>query len=509
MGSRSKRRHKGGKRKSSSMFEKIRLPVPEIKLHRVGPHLWEIPQNGGMRVPGRIYANDALMEVIRQDKCTEQVANVAFLPGIVKYSIAMPDIHWGYGFPIGGVAATDPDEGGVISPGGVGYDINCGVRVARTNLKSDEIRNRMSELVNELFASVPCGTGKGSSLREPITPTQMHELVTQGSRWAVERGYGSQEDIDHCEEGGCLSNADPETVSMTAYQRGAGQVGSLGSGNHFIEIDVADEIHDQEAAEVFGVEQGTVCVQIHTGSRGFGHQVCTDFLDIMQRAVVDYEIGLPDRQLCCVPINSPEGQRYLSAMACAANFAWVNRQVIMDNARRAFKRVLNISDDELGWQLIYDVCHNIAKIEPHEVDGVRKRLCVHRKGATRAFPKGHPQIPEKYKNIGQPVMVPGDMGTQSFICCGEEGSMLHTFGTSCHGAGRALSRSEATRRGKGRSISRELAGKGIIVQAKSNSTLSEEMPEAYKDVGEVIDVVHNAGIARKVVKLRPVGVVKG
>ena len=507
----SKKRRKGGKRKSSSTFEKIRVPGPEVKLHRIKPHLWEIPPSGGMRVPARIYASDLLMESIRQDKCTEQAANVAYLPGIVKYSLAMPDIHWGYGFPIGGVAATDPRQGGVISPGGVGYDINCGVRVARTHLNIKEIQDRMEDLVQELFRVVPCGTGRGSGLNEGrgVTIDEERELIQEGAAWAVDRGHGEPEDVEFCEEKGRLPQADPRAVSMTALERGARQVGSLGSGNHFLEVDVVDKIFDQDAASVFGIEEGTVVVQIHCGSRGFGYQVCDDFLDVMQQAVVDYDIKLPDRQLCCVPVDSPEGKRYIAAMACAANFAWVNRQVIMNNARKVFMRVFDISPKELGWKLIYDVCHNIAKFEDHDVDGQQRNLCVHRKGATRAFPKGHPEIPSEYKDIGQPVMVPGDMGTHSFICCGEEGSMFQTFGSSCHGAGRVLSRSAAVRQGKGRSIQREMAARGVTVIAKSQSTLAEEMSEAYKNVEDVVDVVDEAGIARKAVRLRPVGVVKG
>lgn len=462
-----------------------------------------------MRVPGRIYASDVLMEAIQKDKCTAQVANVAFLPGIVNYSLAMPDIHWGYGFPIGGVAATDPEDGGVISPGGVGYDINCGVRVARTNLQFPEIRDRMEELVRALFDVVPTGTGAGSGLGEGVSLEEERALVTAGAAWAVERGWGVPEDVEFCEERGRLAGADPDAVSSTALQRGAKQVGSLGSGNHFLEIDVVDVVYDREAAEVFGVREGSVVVQVHCGSRGFGYQICDDYLGVMQRSAKQYGIRLPDRQLCCVPVKSPEGARYLAAMACAANYAWVNRQVILHNARQAFLKTLGIPASDLGWRLIYDVCHNIAKFEPHEVQGGIRRLCVHRKGATRAFPRNHPEIPEAYRSIGQPVMVPGDMGTQSFICCGEEGSMRHTFGSSCHGAGRVLSRTEATRRGRGRSIEKELASRGIAVRAKAHSTLAEEMSEAYKNVEAVVDVVQLAGIARKVVRLRPVGVVKG
>jgi tRNA-splicing ligase RtcB len=507
----SKKRQTGGKHKSSSMFEKIRVPSPEIKLRRINPNLWEIPRSGGMRVPARIYANDALMESIRHDKCTEQVANVAYLPGIVKYSLAMPDIHWGYGFPIGGVAATDPKQGGVISPGGVGYDINCGVRVASTHLNIKDVQDRMEDLVKELFRVVPCGTGRGSGLRDGkgVSIEEECELIYEGAAWAVDRGYGVAEDVEFCEEKGRLPQADPRAISTTALERGARQVGSLGSGNHFLEVDVVDKVFDREAADIFGIEEGSVVVQIHCGSRGFGYQVCDDFLDVMQKAVVDYDIKLPDRQLCCVPVDSLEGKRYIAAMACAANFAWVNRQVIMDNARKAFMKVLDISQSQLGWRLIYDVCHNIAKFEDHDVDGQQRNLCVHRKGATRAFPKGHADIPAEYQNIGQPVMVPGDMGTYSFICCGEEGSMFQTFGSSCHGAGRMLSRSAAVRQGKGRSIQKEMAARGITVIAKSHSTLAEEMSEAYKNVEDVVDVVDEAGLARKAVRLRPVGVVKG
>jgi tRNA-splicing ligase RtcB len=467
--------------------------------------------SGGMRVPGRIYANDALMEFIRVDKCTEQVGNVAYLPGIVGCSLAMPDIHWGYGFPIGGVAATDPEEGGVISPGGVGYDINCGVRVARTDLKFDEIKDRIQDLVRGLFTEVPSGTGQGSGLEHgrDVSFDEEREICVKGAEWAVQHGYGTQDDLEHCEERGRMAGADPDTVGKTAIQRGAGQVGSLGSGTHFLEIDVVQEVFDPRSAAVLGVGEGSIVLQIHCGSRGFGHQVCDDYLDVMQRAVLNYDIQLPDRQLCCVPVDSPEGKRYFSAMACAANYAWANRQVIMFNAEKVFRRVLDISPKTLGWRLIYDVCHNIAKFEEHDVAGTKKRLCVHRKGATRAFPAGHPDVPERCQSIGQPVLVPGDMGSESYICCGEPGSMVQTFGSSCHGAGRLLSRTEAIRRGRGRSIEREMAQQGIFVWAKARDTLAEEMSEAYKDVSDVVDVVHQAGLARKVVRLRPLGVVKG
>ena len=511
MGSRSRKPKKGGGRKSSSMFEAVRAPAPEVKLRQVGPCLWEIPPSGGMRVPGRIYANDSLMDLIHRDRSPEQVANVAFLPGIVKYSLAMPDIHWGYGFPIGGVAATDPEEGGVISPGGVGYDINCGVRVVRTHLQEHEVKNRVPALVQALSHLVPSGTGKGSGLvgAQTLSLAEERDLTEQGVPWAVERGYGTQEDIDYCEERGALAGADSAAVSQTALERGAAQVGSLGSGNHFLEIDVVDEVYDSRAAAAFGVGKGSVVFQIHCGSRGFGHQVCDDFLGLMQRAVVNYEIRIPDRQLCCVPVNSPEGRRYAAAMACAANFAWVNRHVIAHNVGKVVSKALDVSSGELGWRLIYDVCHNIAKFEEHDVDGRRRRLCVHRKGATRAFPKGHPDVPAAYQEIGQPVLVPGDMGTESYVCCGEERAMELTFGSCCHGAGRVMSRSEAIRQGRGRSIETELAHQGITVRAKSRGTLAEEMSEAYKDVADVVDVVQQAGIARKVLKLRPIGVVKG
>jgi len=493
------------------MFEKIRVPGPEIKLRQVKPFLWEIPPSGGMRVPGRIYANDALMEMIRTDRCTEQVGNVAYLPGIVSHSLAMPDMHWGYGFPIGGVAATDPAEGGVISPGGVGYDINCGVRVARTDLKFAEVKNQIRDLVMGLFARVPCGTGKGSSLDgdRSVSFDELRELCAKGAKWSVEHGYGTEDDLEHCEEKGGMSAANPDAVSKTALERGRGQVGSLGSGNHFLEIDVVDEVYDREAAAVFEISEGSILLQIHCGSRGFGHQVCDDYLAVMQRAVVDYDIKLPDRQLCCVPVDSREGKDYFAAMACAANFAWANRQVIMANAQKVFMKVLDISPGALGWRMIYDVCHNIAKFEEHEVAGHRKRLCVHRKGATRAFPPGHRDVPERYQSIGQPVLVPGDMGTESFICCGQPEALSQTFGSSCHGAGRVMSRSAAVQQGRGRSIEQEMAKQGIFVRAKARGTLAEEMPEAYKNVTDVVDVVHEAGIARKVVRLRPLGVIKG
>jgi tRNA-splicing ligase RtcB len=420
----------------------------------------------------------------------------------------MPDIHWGYGFPIGGVAAFDEEQGGVVSPGGVGYDINCGVRLLSTKIDFASIEGKLPRLADALYDAIPSGVG---STRDDLVLNhdKLEEAITGGARWAVEHGYGRREDLDHIEENGCFGGADPKAVSSRAFQRGMSQIGTLGSGNHFCEVGFVDEIFDEEAARAIGLEKGKVTVIIHTGSRGFGHQVCEDFIEVMNKASRKYGIALPDRQLCCAPIRSPEGQEYLRAMSCAVNFAFANRQLITHWARHAFTEVLGRDDRELGLDVVYDVCHNIAKFEEHDVGGVKKRLCVHRKGATRAFPPGHPKTPAAYQKIGQPVLIPGDMGRQSFVLVGTERGAKETWGSSCHGAGRVLSRNEAKRRAKGRSIEKELAALGIVIRAASRATVVEEMPEAYKDVEAVVDVVHHAGIARKVARLRPRAVVKG
>ncbi|MFC1666985.1 RtcB family protein [Candidatus Omnitrophota bacterium] len=480
------------------------------RLKKLDSYRWEIPVSSkpGMKVPGLIYANESLIPLILKDKAPEQVANVAFLPGIVRYSLAMPDMHWGYGFPIGGVAATDPDKNGVISPGGVGYDINCGVRLVRSDLTWEDVKPKLANLINNLFNNIPCGIGSSGDIR--VSDREEREIFVKGARWAVKKGYGVKEDIEHTEDKGSIEGADPSKVSDRAYERGRKQSGTLGSGNHFLEVQVVDEIYDDKIANIFGLFKGQVTVMIHSGSRGLGYQVCDDYVKGMVRCLDKYHINVPDRQLACAPINSSEGKAYLGAMRCAANYAWANRQCLMHLTRLVFEEVFDKSWSKLGLDLVYDVAHNIAKMERHKVDGGEKVLCVHRKGATRAFPPGHPDIPEKYKETGQPVIIPGDMGTYSYVLAGLAESMRETFGSTCHGAGRCMSRSAAIRQCKGRQIDKELFNKsGIIVRAKGRSTLAEEAPEAYKDIDTVVDVVHNAGISQKVVRMKPLGVVKG
>jgi len=434
------------------------------------------------------------------------VANVAQLPGIVKNSLAMPDMHWGYGFPIGGVAAFDM-EGGVVSPGGVGYDINCGCRLMMTNLSREDVRPKLEKIVNALFRHVPSGVGSRGALKLPRSEEK--KVLVEGARWAVSNGYGSQGDLDSMEDGGCLAGADPEAVSERALERGKDQVGTLGSGNHFLEVEVVEEIFDRDAAAALGIEEGRVAVMVHSGSRGLGHQVCDDYLAKLVKHVDRLGISLPDRQLACAYIRSPEGRQYLSAMACAANYAWANRQMLMHWTAEALERALDMSPRDLGMRLVYDVCHNIAKIEEHVVDGRKMTLCVHRKGATRAFPPGHPALPAKYRKTGQPVLIPGDMGTGSYVLVGTEKAMEETFGSTCHGAGRVLSRAAAIKASKGRAIGREMEDRGVLVMAAAKGTLAEEIPEAYKNIDEVVNVVHGAGLSRKVARLKAIGCIKG
>ncbi len=484
------------------------IRIGGIELQKLRENLWEIPAAGKMKVPGRIYISQKMLEKgLKEDEALKQVVNVAQLPGIQKYSLAMPDIHWGYGFPIGGVAATGLSDG-VISPGGVGYDINCGVRLATTNLEYNFVKKRIDKLVSKLFNTIPTGVGASGAIKK-LSATDLKNVLSRGSAWAVENNLGSSEDVSFTEESGTLKNADSSLVSNRAYERGADQVGTLGSGNHFLEIDVVEEIYDSNAAGIFRFFQGQIVIQIHTGSRGLGYQVCDDYLKILLQASRKYGFDLPDRQLACAPIKSQEGQDYLSAMQAAANFAWNNRQVIMHLAKKVFKDTFNQMDSELGFNLVYDVCHNIAKIEKHKINGIQKDVCVHRKGATRAFPPGSKMIPAKYQSIGQPVLIPGDMGRYSYVAVGTEKAMEETFGSSCHGAGRNLSRKKAMKNAKGRNLLEELRQKGIIVQAKGYKTIAEEMPGAYKDVSDVVDVMHKEGITKKVAKLRPVGVIKG
>jgi tRNA-splicing ligase RtcB len=477
-------------------------------LEKIDNYRWRLPRNykQGMRVDGIIYADEKLLGDIMRDKAIEQVANVAFLPGIVKYSLAMPDIHWGYGFAIGGVAATDSENGGVISPGGVGFDINCGVRLLRTNLAKKDLEGKARDLINALFKNIPSGVGSKGEVR--VSSREERKLLVKGAGWAVERGYGRPEDLEYTEEKGAIEGVDPLAVSARAYERGEKQSGTLGSGNHFLEVQVIDRIYDENAAETFNLKLGQIAVMIHTGSRGFGYQICDDYTKSMVHSLNKYGINVPDRQLACAPLSSPEAKAYLGAMRCAANYAWCNRQVLMELTRRTFEKFFNMSPKDLGMDLIYDVAHNIAKIERHTVDGKQKTLCVHRKGATRAFGPEHPELPEKYKSVGQPVIIPGDMGRNSYLLVGTEKAQ-ETFYSTCHGSGRVMSRSAAIRRLRGRSIARELEQKGIFVRSAGRETLSEEAPEAYKDVNEVVGVVHNTGISRKVCRMKPLGVVKG
>jgi len=478
-------------------------------LEPAGPCRWRIPPsyNPGMRVGGLIYASDKLVEQIRKDRALEQVANVACLPGIVGASMAMPDIHWGYGFPIGGVAATDPAEGGVISPGGVGYDINCGVRLIRTDLEHADVRSRMRQLVDSLFSHIPCGVGRQSPIR--FSEPETLELMKTGSPWIVKKGYGTSRDAEHTEGRGCLHDADPESVSPRARQRGMGQVGTLGGGNHFAEIQRVDTVYDEPAAEAMGLFPGQVAVMLHTGSRGLGYQVCEDNLVATQKAVRKYGYQLPDRQLGCAPVHSEEGRRYLRAMRSAANYAWANRQLLTHFIRQAFSEVLGRSWESLGMELVYDVAHNIAKMETYEIGGRRRTLCIHRKGATRAFGPGHPDLPADYRDVGQPVLIPGDMGTASYVLVGTEQAMTESFGSTCHGAGRVMSRAAAKRAMHGKEVQRRLEQRGIIVRGQSQAGLAEEQPDAYKDVDMVVETVHRAGLSRKVARLVPLGVIKG
>jgi tRNA-splicing ligase RtcB len=477
------------------------------KVRRIDSTRIEIPLDykQGMRVNGIIYVDEALEKEL-EIQAIDQVANVATLPGIVGSSMAMPDVHTGYGFSIGGVAAFDLKDG-IVSPGGVGYDINCGVRLLRSNLRKDDVAAKIKDLVSVLYNEIPSGVGSKGKVR--LGPDDQKRILKKGAQWAVEQGFGESGDLEKIESGGCIEGADPSLISNKAYERGRSQQGTLGSGNHFLEVQYIDEIYDEKAANSLGLFRDQITVMIHTGSRGFGHQVCTDFLEVMERAANKYKIELPDKELACAPFESPEAQDYLAAMRAAANYAWANRQCIMHWSRETFMKVLGLSPRELGMSLIYDVAHNIAKVETHEVNGRKTKLIVHRKGATRAFPPGHPELPEIYRPIGQPVLIPGDMGRASFVLLGTEKAMQETFGSTCHGAGRIMSRHQAIKKAKGRKIWREMEDKGIIVRSAGRETLAEEMSEAYKDVSNVVDVVHRAGISTKVARLRPIGVIKG
>ena len=478
----------------------------EGRIEQVDAYRWRIPRDGGrgMRVDGIIYSTAELIGEVISGGGPEQVANVACLPGIVSASLAMPDIHWGYGFCIGGVAATDVADGGVVSPGGVGYDINCGVRLLRSDLPADDLTPRLKRTVDQLFRDIPVGVGVGGPHK--FSPKEMRRLLRDGAGYLRERGLASDEDLAATESGGCLAGADPAAVSPQARKRGSDQCGTLGSGNHFAELQRVETIYDRDAAEALGLAEGAVAVMLHSGSRGLGHQVCQDAIKAMRSCPGRYGISLPDRQLLCAPAESPEGRAYLAAMRAAANFAWCNRQLLANDVRRSLQRLFG---RDLGLRQVYDVAHNIAKFETHTVAGRPRQLCVHRKGATRAFPPGHPELPERYRSLGQPVIIPGDMGTASYVLLGTDGAMERTFGSTCHGAGRVLSRQEAIRRARGRQLEKELAAVGVVARARGRTGLAEEQPAAYKDVDAVVACVDGAGLSRKVARLRPMWVIKG
>lgn len=477
-----------------------------MELTQIDDYRWEVPRSRAMRVPGRIYADAQMVAETGQKEPLQQVANVACLPGIVDAALAMPDMHWGYGFPIGGVAAFDWDNG-IISPGGVGYDINCGVRLATTALTRGDVAPRLETLVNALYRHIPSGVGSTGSVR--LNAKEAKKVLQQGSRWAIDRGFGVERDLVYTEDGGCLPEADPELISARALTRGLRQLGTLGAGNHFIEVGFVDRIYDARTASAFGLAKGRVTLMLHSGSRGLGYQICDDFLALMNRKRAEAGAEPPDRQLVCAWINSDLGRRYYRAMSCAANYAWANRQILLHSCRQVFEKVFGLGPRDLAMDLLYDICHNIAKRETHCVGDRQQVLCVHRKGATRALAPGHTSICEPLRPYGQPILIPGDMGTASFVLAGTQRAMAETFGSTCHGAGRRLSRKAAKRAGRGRAIYRELEDRGILVRWTGRSTLVEEMPEAYKDVSQVVEVVHGAGISKKVARLRPLAVVKG
>jgi tRNA-splicing ligase RtcB len=481
----------------------------EGPLERIDDCTVRIPKSyrSDMAVDGLIFADDRLMPQVRSDRAPEQVANVACLPGIQRASLAMPDIHWGYGFCIGGVCATDPAVGGVVSPGGVGYDINCGVRLVRTDLSLDDVRPVLVDLVDQLMRDVPVGVGQGG--RYLFSSAELRRLMAEGVPFLQARGLATADDVACAEAEGRIADAEPGLVSERALARGADQCGTVGAGNHFIEVQVVDRVDDARAAAAFGLRPGQICVLIHSGSRGLGYQVCDDALKALRDAPAKYGFALPDRQLVCAPVESPEGRRYLGAMRAAANYAFCNRQLLMWQVREVFARMFGRSWEALGMTLLYDVAHNMAKIERHDVDGVAKDVCVHRKGATRAFPAGHPDVPARYRDVGQPVIIPGDMGRASWVLVGGPRALERSFGTTCHGAGRCMSRTAATRAARGRSIRHELELGGVIARSRSREGLAEEQPAAYKDVDVVVDVVHRAGLSMKVARLKPLGVIKG
>ncbi len=476
----------------------------EIK--KVGLCRWMIEKKGNMLVPGVVYISENMLERTFEDNVLQQVANVACLPGIINYSLAMPDVHWGYGAPIGGVAAFRKEKG-VIAPGFVGYDINCGVRLIRSDITASEVKNRLENIVNCLYSNIPSGVG--STGRIVLKMNRIDEVLSDGANYALKQGFGWNSDAERTEESGCMKTANPDAVGSRAKERGLDQLGTLGSGNHFLEIQQVIEIYDRKAADVFGLFENQVTIMVHTGSRGLGYQVCNDYLISFGKAVNKYGISLPDRQLACAPISSKEGEEYFGAMSAAANFAWANRQIITHWIRECFEKVLMIPSERLGLYVVYDVAHNIAKHEKHQVEGKDEYVYVHRKGATRAFPQGHQSVCQAYRNIGQPVIIPGTMGTNSYVLVGTKKTMEETWGSTCHGAGRTMSRTQAIKTSKKRKIVQELLERGIIAKAKSFGGLAEEIPEAYKDVDEVVRVVEETGLSRKVAKMKPLAVIKG
>ncbi len=488
----------------------FRRPTPRVPLERIGSYSWRIPQKykPGMRVPGLVLADEDLLDKMKTDRTLDQCANVAHLPGIYKYAITLPDGHEGYGFPIGGVAATDYTEG-VVSPGGVGYDINCGVRLLTTNMMEKDIRPKLAELTNTIFNNVPSGLGSRRK-NFHIPSNELDRIAAEGVPYIVERGLGWPEDAEHCEENGCMENANPDKVSTNAKRRGLTQIGTLGSGNHFLEIQRVDKIYDPRIAKVFGInEEDQVTVMIHCGSRGYGHQICSDYLRVMERAIQKYKIALPDRELACAPGTSNEAQDYYQAMSCAVNYAFSNRQAITHWVRQSFEQVFRQPAETFGLKLVYDVAHNIAKIEEHKVNGGTKKVWIHRKGATRAFGPDRPEVPDDFRPCGQPVLIPGSMGTSSWVLVGTHKGMDVSFGSTAHGAGRMMSRSAAKRRYWGGEIKKELEGRGIVVRAASAVVLAEEADHAYKNVDKVAEVSDKLGIATRVVRLLPIAVAKG
>ncbi len=479
-----------------------------LSIESLGSYRYRIARSNrpDMRTDGMMFLSQELFSHLEADQSPTQVANVATLPGIVGNSIAMPDMHWGYGFPIGGVAAFDAVDG-VISPGGVGYDINCGVNMTRTSFSWKDVQPRIERLINTMFARIPTGVGSKGGLR--VSSKEFEQVLVRGATFAVSRGLCAADDPLHMEEHGSLADADPDRVSNRAKERGFEQLGTLGAGNHFVEVQVVEQVLDQAIAQAFGLFEGQVCCMVHSGSRGFGYQVCTDYLPVMDKAAQKFGIELPDRQLACAPLTSKEGQDYLAAMKCAANFAWVNRLTMRWHWMHCFAEVMGVSEEACGYSLVYDVCHNIAKFETHEVDGKARKVCVHRKGATRSLPRHHPLVPPAYKHVGQPVLIPGDMGRASYVLVGEQAALTESFGSAPHGAGRLLSRHQGLRLRKSNEVRKLLADKGIIVQARTGSILAEEQPDVYKNVDEVVRVAAGVGLARPVARMRPVGGIKG